>query len=73
MDNVSDDLESLAKIGTDDGSNLRFSRDNVANMEGGGTVERAETVQKVDQIEEVTVDRLGENSFHDSLESLVRA
>ena len=41
-------------------------------MEGGGTVEYMETVRKVDQVEEVAVNRLGEDSFCNSLESLVR-
>lgn len=36
MDNVTDDLNSLASIGIDDGSGLHFSLDNVTNVEGGG-------------------------------------
>ena len=73
MDNVADDLDSVASVGIDDGSNLRFSRDDVADVNGGDTVEYTETIRKVDQVEEIAIDRLGENGFHDSLKGLVRA
>jgi hypothetical protein len=72
MDNVADDLASLTSVGIDDGSDLRFTRDGVGDVEGGGTVEHAETIRKVVQVEGVAVDRPGEHSFRDGLESLVR-
>jgi hypothetical protein len=69
---VTDNLDGLPGVGVDNGSYLRLSFDDVADVEGGGTVEHAETVGKVNQVEEVAIDRLGENRFHNSLKILVR-
>ena len=41
MDNVADNLESLASVGINDGSDLGFSHDDVADVEGGGEAPRA--------------------------------
>ena len=38
MDNIVNDLESLASVGIDDRSDLFFSHDNIANTEGRGGV-----------------------------------
>lgn len=58
MDNVVDDLNSLASVGIDDGSDLRFSRDDVADVEGGGgdTTSIRKPFERVVQVEEVTAD-----------------
>lgn len=72
VDDFADDLNGFASVRIDNRSDLRFGLDDVTNAEGGMTVERAETIRKVDRVEEVTVGRLGENLFDDSLEGLFR-
>jgi len=54
-----DDLDSLASVGIDDGSDLRFNRGDDADVKGG-TIECRETVRKVSQVGQVAVDRLGD-------------
>jgi hypothetical protein len=72
VDDVADDLDSLTGVGIDNRSDLRLSLDDVFHVQGRGTIEHAETIRKVDQVEEVAINRLGENRLHDSLGSLVR-
>jgi hypothetical protein len=66
VDNVVDDLDSPTSGGID-GNNLRLSRGDAGNVEGGGTVEHTEIVRKVNKGEGITVDRQREYSLRDTL------
>ena len=73
MNNVADHLDSLASVSINDGGDLSLCCDDVTNVKGGGAVNHTETIREVDQVEEVTVNRLREDRFHDSLGNRVRA
>jgi len=50
VDDGTGDLNCLARVGIGNRSDLRFSLDNIANAEVGGTIQHAETVRKVDKL-----------------------
>ena len=52
MDDVADDLNSLASVGIDNGSDFCFGLDYVADVEGGGTVEHAEIIKRWTKLRE---------------------
>lgn len=67
-ENVTLDLNSLTAVRVDDRDNTSLGRASIASSKRSNTVHHSETVGKVDKLEKVTVNVIGEDGFHDRLQ-----
>lgn len=61
------DGDRLSSLRVGDGLDARGRRDDVSRLKDGSSRENAESVREVDELEEVSIDRVGEDGLHDGL------
>lgn len=67
-EDVTLDLDSLARVAVGDGNNSCLSGTLVASSNGFGTIDKLEAVGQVDEVEQIAIDVGWEDRLHDGLE-----
>ena len=66
---LASDSYSLAAVVVGDGENLGHRSALVIDLEGTRGVKDLEAIRKMDKPQKITIDRLGEDSLHDRLQT----
>jgi hypothetical protein len=65
---VSLDLDGFAAVAVDDRDDSSFGTALVADGQGGSTIDHAESVGKMNKLEEIAIDGIGEDGLHNRLQ-----